>query len=152
MSYTDLNAQTIDRWIEEGWEWGIPISHEAYAAAQNGEWSMLLTPTKPVPKAWFPPLKGARVLGLAAGGGQQMPLFAACGAVCTVLDYSPQQIESERPSASSSSFLSFRAPKISSPKRSMRFENCIGKVPSSISGSFSEVLYHKVVNRPIYWE
>ena len=25
-----------------------------------------------------------------------MPLFAACGAVCTVLDYSPQQIESER--------------------------------------------------------
>ena len=28
MNYQDFNAATIDRWIEEGWEWGIPISHE----------------------------------------------------------------------------------------------------------------------------
>ena len=57
---------------------------------------MVLTPTKPVPKAWFGDLKGKRVLGLASGGGQQMPIFAALGAVCTVLDYSPAQLESER--------------------------------------------------------
>ena len=95
MGYTDLNAETIDRWIAEGWEWGIPISHVTYLAAKAGEWNVLLTPTKPVPKSWFPELRGAHILGLAAGGGQQMPVFAACGAVCTVLDYSPRQIESE---------------------------------------------------------
>ena len=26
--YTELNSKTIDRWIDEGWEWGIPVSHE----------------------------------------------------------------------------------------------------------------------------
>ena len=71
MKYTEINSQTIDRWVEEGWEWGIPISHEAYLEAKNGNWSMLLTPTKPVPKEWYPDLKGKKVLGLAAGGGQQ---------------------------------------------------------------------------------
>ena len=35
------------------------------------------------------------MLGLASGGGQQMPIFAALGADCTVLDYSPLQIQSE---------------------------------------------------------
>lgn len=96
MNYQDINAQTIDRWIEEGWEWGIPISHEEYEKAQAGEWDMLLTPTKFVPHAWFGELKGKKVLGLASGGGQQMPIFAAMGADCTVLDYSPKQLERER--------------------------------------------------------
>ena len=96
MDYQDKNAETIDRWIEEGWEWGIPISHEEYEKARQGDWSMLLTPTKPVPREWFGSLKGKRVLGLASGGGQQMPVFAALGAVCTVIDYSPRQLESER--------------------------------------------------------
>ena len=35
MSYTDINVATIDRWIEEGWEWGIPVSHEEYEKAKN---------------------------------------------------------------------------------------------------------------------
>lgn len=96
MDYTEINAQTIDRWIQDGWEWGVPITHQAYLDALAGNWDVVLTPTKPVPKAWFGDLKGKRVLGLASGGGQQMPIFAALGAVCTVLDYSPAQLESER--------------------------------------------------------
>ena len=96
MNYQDINAQTIDRWIQEGWEWGIPISHEEYEKARAGEWNMLLTPTKFVPHHWFGELKGKKVLGLASGGGQQMSLFAAQGAECTVLDYSEKQLESER--------------------------------------------------------
>ena len=96
MNYQDLNAETIDRWIEEGWEWGIPISHEVFEAARGGDWSVLLTPTKPAPHRWFGNLRGKKVLGLASGGGQQMPIFAALGADCTVLDYSPRQLESER--------------------------------------------------------
>ncbi len=96
MNYQDINAKTIDGWIEGGWEWGKPISHEVFEKAKNGEWEQFLTPTKMVPKDWFPEIKGKKILGLAAGGGQQMPVFAALGADCTVLDYSPKQIESER--------------------------------------------------------
>ena len=96
MDYTEVNAQTIDRWVRDGWEWGVPISRQAYLDALAGNWDMVLTPNKPVPKAWFGDLKGKRVLGLASGGGQQMPIFAALGAICTVLDYSPAQLESER--------------------------------------------------------
>ena len=95
-NYQDINARTIDRWVDEGWEWGKPISHEVYRKALDGEWDVYLTPTKPVPHEWFGSLKGKRLLGLACGGGQQMPVFAALGADCTVLDYSSRQIESER--------------------------------------------------------
>lgn len=96
MNYTDINASTIDRWIEEGWEWGVPIDHETYLKARSGDWDVLLTPTKPVPHEWLGELKGKKLLGLASGGGQQMPIFAALGADCTVFDYSEKQLESER--------------------------------------------------------
>ena len=36
MNYQDENARAIDRWVEQGWEWGVPVTHEAYAAAQRG--------------------------------------------------------------------------------------------------------------------
>lgn len=96
ISYQDINRKTIDRWVDDGWEWGKPISREVYAAAKNGQWDVKLTPVKFVPHDWFGDLKDRRVLGLAAGGGQQMPIFAALGAKCTVLDYSEKQLESER--------------------------------------------------------
>lgn len=96
MKYQDINSKTIDRWIDEGWEWGIPISHETYLEVKKGNWSVLLTPTKPVPHSWFGDLKNKKLLGLASGGGQQIPIFSALGAKCTVLDYSEKQCESER--------------------------------------------------------
>ena len=95
-NYTDINSKTIDRWIKGGWEWGIPISHDEYVKAKNGDWNVLLTPTKNVPKAWFPDLRSKKLLGLASGGGQQMPVFTALGADCTVLDYSDEQLSSEK--------------------------------------------------------
>ncbi|WP_331477898.1 hypothetical protein [Butyrivibrio fibrisolvens] len=79
MNYQDINAETIDRWIEEGWEWGIPLSHEEYVNAINGKWDVKLTPTKFVPHDWFGKLKGKKILGLASGGGQQMPIFCSVG-------------------------------------------------------------------------
>ena len=85
LNYQDINAKTIDRWIEDGWVWGTPISHEEYEHALRGDWSVVLTPNKTVPAEWFGRLRGKKVLGLASGGGQQMPLFAAAGADCTVL-------------------------------------------------------------------
>lgn len=101
-SYTEINAREIDSWVEDGWEWGVPISHEDYVNAKSGKWSVLLTPSKPVPLEWFAPflqsgrLDDVKLLGLASGGGQQMPVFAALGADCTVLDYSQKQLGSER--------------------------------------------------------
>ena len=88
MDYQDINAKTMDSWIKDGWEWGKPISHETYIDALNGKWDVLLTPTKKVPHEWFGDVRGKKILGLASGGGQQMPVFAALGAYCTVLDYS----------------------------------------------------------------
>ena len=96
MNYQDINSETIDRWADEGWEWGIPISRETYLRALGGDFDVLLTPTKPVPHGWLGDVRGKKLLGLASGGGQQMPIFAALGADCTVLDYSERQLESER--------------------------------------------------------
>jgi ubiquinone/menaquinone biosynthesis C-methylase UbiE len=96
MKYQDINARTVDRWVGEGWIWGIPISSETYDKAARGTWDVVLTSCRPVPKSWFGELRGKKVLGLASGGGQQIPVFAALGAACTVLDYSEKQLESER--------------------------------------------------------
>ena len=52
-SYQDINADTIDRWIREGWEWRKPGSHECCDGARNREWDGLLAPTVPVPHEWL---------------------------------------------------------------------------------------------------
>ena len=96
MDYQQLNAEIISKWCLKGWEWGQPVTHEIYAKAKRGEWGVYLTPTKFVPRDWFGDLKGKKILGLASGGGQQMPVFTALGAACTVLDYSDEQCNSER--------------------------------------------------------
>jgi len=96
MNYQQLNSEIISAWCRNGWEWGQPISQEVYARAKEGQWDVYLTPTKFVPHEWFCGLAGKKVLGLASGGGQQMPIFAALGAECTVLDYSEAQCNSEK--------------------------------------------------------
>jgi len=49
-----------------------------------------------VPRDWFLPFEGARLLGLASAGGQQMPVFAALGARVTGFDLSDNHLASER--------------------------------------------------------
>lgn len=95
-TYTDINSTLVDKWVKNGWEWGTPINHETYVKARNGDWDMVLTPNKNVPHSWFGNLKGAKVLGLASGGGQQMPIFNAVGSICTVMDYSQKQLDQEK--------------------------------------------------------
>ena len=79
MKYQEINAKTIDAWCEAGWEWGKAITHEEYEQVLSGKWNVRLTPTKYVPHEWFGELQGKQVLGLASGGGQQIPVFAALG-------------------------------------------------------------------------
>lgn len=96
MEYQDINAAVIDGWVRDGWEWGRSLSPAVCDEVRKGNWDVVLTPNKPVPHAWFGVLPGKRILGLASGGGQQMPVFALLGAECTVLDYSPMQLASEK--------------------------------------------------------
>ena len=98
-NYADVNARAIDGWNAQGWEWGTPLSHEEYLKAEQGRIAahaavphqarsarMVSEPTYPACAYWGSP----------SGGGLQMPIFAALGARCTVFDYTPSQLESER--------------------------------------------------------
>lgn len=72
------------------------ISHEKYLEALDGKIAVSLAGAKVVPEKWFPILKNKSVLGLASGGGQQGPVFAAQGAKTTIMDISERQIENEK--------------------------------------------------------
>lgn len=96
MNIREYNRGAWDREVERGNEWTVPVSKEVIAAARRGCWEVLLTETKPVPREWFPELRGLDLLCLASGGGQQAPVLAAAGAKVTVLDNSPKQLEQDR--------------------------------------------------------
>lgn len=97
MDILSYNKTAWNRQVEQGNRWTIPVSPEQIAAARKGVWSLLLTPTKPVPRDWFPnDLNGINILCLASGGGQQAPILAATGAKVTSLDNSPLQLERDR--------------------------------------------------------
>jgi SAM-dependent methyltransferase len=86
------NRAAWDRRVDQRNPWTIPVSTGQIANARRGHLDFLLTPIKPIPRDWFPPLAGLPVLCLASGGGQQGPLLAAAGAKVTVLDNSPRQL------------------------------------------------------------
>jgi SAM-dependent methyltransferase len=97
MKYTKVNGQIFNAWKEKyNLPWMKPISHEDFIKATRGEELLTLTPLRKVPFSWYGNCKGKKVLGLAAGGGQQMAILSALGAECTLLDISDEQIESDR--------------------------------------------------------
>jgi SAM-dependent methyltransferase len=96
MDVPEYNRGAWDRQVEDGNQWTVPVSPEVIEAARRGQWKVLLTDQKYVPRAWFPEMAGADVLCLASGGGQQAPTFAAAGANVTVLDNSPRQLVQDR--------------------------------------------------------
>ena len=97
MDVRSYNREAWNREVEGGKNrWTQPVSHEIIEKAREGEFSVLLTENIPVPHRWFPPLKGADVLCLASGGGQQGPVLAAVGANVTVFDNSPSQLKQDQ--------------------------------------------------------
>lgn len=90
------NRGAWDRLVERANRWTLPVDAATIEAARRGDWAILLTPTRPVPGEWFPPLAGEPVLCLAGAGGQQAPVLAAAGAQVTVLDNSPRQLEQDQ--------------------------------------------------------
>jgi SAM-dependent methyltransferase len=86
------NKTAWNRQVEQLNRWTVAVSPEEIARAREGYWELLLTPSKPVPRSWYPELAGCDVLCLASGGGQQGPILAAAGARVTVFDNSPGQL------------------------------------------------------------
>ncbi|MDY3560401.1 class I SAM-dependent methyltransferase [Gemmata sp. JC673] len=96
MDVREYNRRAWDQQVATGNKWTVPVGPEVTASARRGEWSVVLTPTRPVPRDWFPSLAGLDVLCLASGGGQQGPVLAAAGARVTVFDNSPAQLARDR--------------------------------------------------------
>ena len=96
MDILKYNRAAWNRRVEDNDPWTVPVTSEVTEKAKKGDWQIVLTPTKPVPREWFPELNGTKVLCLASGGGQQGPVLAAAGAEVTVFDNSPRQLEQDR--------------------------------------------------------
>lgn len=91
------NRQKWDAKVSRQNRWTIPVNVEEIARARQGDFSIVLTPSKPVPMNWFPsPLCDSKILCLASGGGQQAPILAAAGAQVTVFDNSPKQLSQDQ--------------------------------------------------------
>jgi SAM-dependent methyltransferase len=90
------NRRFWDEQARSSGQWSTPVTPEAIHAARCGNWQVHLTPLRPVPDEWLLPIDGRDLLGLAAGGGQQGPIFAAAGARTTVFDFSTEQLAKDR--------------------------------------------------------
>jgi SAM-dependent methyltransferase len=96
MNIFEHNSTAWDKYSENGIEWSIPVTSEEIERARGGDWKVILTPLKAVPREWFGDIRGKDVLCLASGGGQQAPILAAAGARVTSFDASAKQLEKDR--------------------------------------------------------
>ena len=96
MDIVKHNKSAWDNYVDKKDRWTIPVKEEELQNVRNGNWGIVLTPNKPVPKEWFPTLSGLKVLGLASGGGQQGPILATLGADVTIFDNSEKQLQQDK--------------------------------------------------------
>lgn len=92
------NRDAWDKQVKQKNRWTIPVTSDDIARARTGDWKIVLTPEKPIPRNWFPNFSSGDVdvLCLAGSGGQQAPILAAAGARVTVFDNSPAQLEQDQ--------------------------------------------------------
>lgn len=97
MDFLKQNQKAWDSNVENNDIWTQAISSDDIMRVKNGEWSIVLTPSKAVPKDWFPSdIDSIDILCLASGGGQQGPVMAALGANVTVFDLSQNQLNQDK--------------------------------------------------------
>ena len=99
MDIIQYNQQAWDDLVKKGNRWTQPVGDAEIENARKGILQLVLTPNIPVPSDWYPELKGAKVLALASGGGQQVPILAAAGAEVTVFDLSQEQLNQDKVTA-----------------------------------------------------
>ena len=96
---TDILEHNRTSWNKEsaeGSEWCSPVDAGTITEAKKGNWDVILTPIKHVPKSWFGDIAGKDLLCLASGGGQQVPVFAAAGARVISFDFSDEQLHKDK--------------------------------------------------------
>ncbi|BCM92649.1 hypothetical protein IAD21_04531 [Abditibacteriota bacterium] len=93
MNIPEYNSQAWDKLADAQIRWSTPVSSREIENARQGEWAIVLTPVKTVPRSWFGEVKGKDILCLASGGGQQAPILAAAGARVVSFDNSARQLE-----------------------------------------------------------
>lgn len=96
MDIRKLNEIAWDNEVQIGNKWTLPVSSEEVSLAKKGEYKILLTPKKDVPKDWIGNVNGKKLLCLASGGGQQGPIFSALGADVVVFDNSSEQLSKDK--------------------------------------------------------
>jgi len=145
-NYVDFNEKIINKWVDEEQYWGEVTSHEEFVKAQNGVWNVGLA-FDVVPKMWFAPfiknnrLDGVKLLGLASGGGQQIPILTAIGANCTVMDYSSSQLECEQRVAERENY-NIELVKADMTKNFPFSDNCFDMIFHPVSNHFIEDIEH----------
>lgn len=96
MDTVSYNRDAWNKQSQSGSRWSVPIDSETIRLAKEGQWSVILTPNKSVPRNWFGELDGKNVLCLASGGGQQAPILAAAGARVVSFDNSDEQLSKDK--------------------------------------------------------
>ena len=96
MNILEQNSKAWDKYSAENIEWSTPVSRSEIQRARKGDWEVILTPLKVVPREWFGDIAGREILCLASGGGQQVPILAAAGAMVTSFDNSANQLEKDK--------------------------------------------------------
>ncbi len=82
--------------VAKGNPWTLPVGPEEIQRARSGDWRIILTPNKAVPREWFGAVDGCDLLCLASGGGQQAPVLSAAGARVTSFDNSDAQLAKDQ--------------------------------------------------------
>ncbi len=95
MDFLKYNRDAWNHQVDKKDQWTIPVSKEEIEQARNGKFNLMLTPTKAIPLKWIGDVNNKNVLCLASGGGQQVPVFAALGALVTSFDNSDKQLEQD---------------------------------------------------------
>jgi len=95
MNILEHNRLAWNQEVKSGNVWTIPVKKDELDTAAKGEYKIVLTPYKPVPKYWLGDVLGKNILCLASGGGQQGPILAAAGGHVTVFDNSDEQLKKD---------------------------------------------------------
>jgi ubiquinone/menaquinone biosynthesis C-methylase UbiE len=98
------NLQELRRAIQKGESYTLPwlnLDVVAYCACKEGRASALPKPfcDDPIDRVMMGDVNGKNVLCLAGGGGQQSAVLSLLGANVTVLDLTPEQLESDQVAA-----------------------------------------------------
>lgn len=97
MNIEKQNEKAWNKQVENQTTYTQPVSTYEIELARKGEWEIIVSAKRPVPRSWFPAeMSGVKILCLASGGGQQGPILTAAGADVTVVDTLENQLRQDR--------------------------------------------------------